>query len=96
MTCRSKIMIIISFNYYTDDAQMLSEGWRFILRSFTSLPLLETHAVALSRSGFDNVNFEVKIVEDENPAKNMMGSAPPKRGPGRPKKEDSAKKAKLS
>ena len=94
-------MLVLGFNYATDDAQMLSHedthapgAWMFLLRSFTSLPLLEAAADALGRLSFDKIKFEVDIVPDENPKKNKMGTPTAKRRPGRPRKDEDMKRRK--
>ena len=89
-------MTVIGYNYPTDTAHPVEGGgWMFILRGFSTLPLLEASERALGRAGFDGVDFEVEAMDDEAPVKNKMAS-PPKRRPGRPKKEDScAKKQKF-
>ena len=93
-------MTLIGYNYPTDTAHPIEGGgWLFILRGFSTLPQLEAAERALDRAGFEGKfgleKFKVESVDDEAPVKNKMAS-PPKRAPGRPKKEDSvAKKQKL-
>ena len=96
-------MQVIGYNYPTDDAQEMTHpktgkgiGWRFTLRSFASLPVLESAARGLARSGFDDVRYQVAIKDDQNPTKNKMGRASSKRGPGRPAKDPAVKRYKTN